>query len=144
MINKQFVGTWKLINGEARLANGRVLHPYGQNPAGMLIYDRSGHMSVHLAAADRQPFAEADKARSTCDEAKAAIEKYEAYFGTYEVDEANKVVTHHVGGSLLPNWTGSDQVRFYEFAGDRLTLSTAEIPYSGTTLVGNLTWERIG
>jgi hypothetical protein len=59
------------------------------------------------------------------------------------VDEAGQVVVHHVTGSLLPNWTGSDQVRFYQFEGDRLTLSTAEIPYGGTQLVGVLVWERL-
>ncbi|HEX6387442.1 MAG TPA: lipocalin-like domain-containing protein [Anaerolineae bacterium] len=144
MSKEQFVGTWQLIDAQARLANGKVLHPYGQNPAGMLIYDANGHMSVQLMDADRQTFAVADKSRGTVEEMKAAIEKYEAYFGTYDIDEEGKVVRHHASGSLLPNWTGTDQVRFYEFSGNRLTLSTAEIPYSGTTLVGRLTWERVG
>jgi len=91
----------------------------------------------------RTAFAVADKARSTSAEAKSALDTYEAYFGTYEVDEARGTVTHHVEGSLLPNWTGSDQLRCYELSDDFLILSTAEIPYSGTTLVGRLTWKRV-
>jgi hypothetical protein len=91
---------------------------------------------------NRPAFAVEDKTQCIPEEAKSAIETYEAYFGTYEVDEVQGTVTHHVEGSLLPNWTGSDQVRFYKFSNDCLILSTAEIPYSGTTVIGKLVWKR--
>lgn len=143
MTEKRFVGTWRLVSAEARLANGKVSHVYGDDPPGLIIYDAAGKVSVNFMRSGRSAFSVADKAKCTPDEAKSAIETYEAYFGTYEVDEAKGSVTHHVKGSLLPNWTGSDQLRFYEFSDDLLILSTAEIPYSGTTLVGRLTWKRV-
>lgn len=143
MTTKQFVGTWRLFSAEARRADGKVMRVYGENPRGFIIYDAAGNMSVNFMQSDRPPFAIADKARSTSEEAKSAIETYEAYFGTYEVDEARGIITHHVEGSLLPNWTGSDQLRLYEFSDDSLVLSTAEIPYSGTTIVGRLAWKRV-
>jgi hypothetical protein len=139
----QFIGTWKLLSAEARLADGTVIYPFGRSPLGRLSYDAAGFMSAQLNNGERPSFAIADKARGTPQEAQAAIETYESYYGTYEVNEAGQVVVHHVTGSLLPNWTGTDQVRFYQFEGDRLTLSTAEIPYSGTRLVGVLVWERL-
>jgi hypothetical protein len=139
----QFIGTWKLLSAEARLADGTVIYPFGRCPLGRLSYDAAGHMSAQLNHAERPLFAIADKAKGTPQEVQAAIETYESYYGTYTVDEAGQVVVHHVTGSLLPNWTGSDQVRFYQFEGDRLTLSTAEIPYGGTQLVGVLVWERL-
>lgn len=142
MKGKKIVGTWKLVSAEARRADGKVIQVYGETPLGFIIYDAAGNVSVNFMRADRPAFAAADKARATPEEAKSAIESYEAYFGTYEVDEVQGTVTHHVEGSLLPNWTGSDQLRFFEFSGDCLVLSTAEIPYSGTTVVGRLTWRR--
>ena len=143
MKEKQFVGTWKLVSAEARSADGQVLQVYGENPRGVIMYDAAGNVSVNLMRSDRPAFSVADKAKSAPQEAKSAIETYEAYFGAYEVDEAQRMVIHHVEGSLLPNWTGSDQIRFYDFSNGHLTLSTAEIPYSGTTVVGKLIWKRV-
>jgi hypothetical protein len=139
---KQLVGTWALVSAEARRSDGTMVRLYGEHPQGLIMYDAMGNMSVNLMRSDRSPFSVPDKAKSTLEEAKAAIETYEAYFGTYEVDEGRGVVIHRVEGSLLPNWTGSDQLRFYELLDDSLILSTAEIPYSGTTVVGKLTWKR--
>lgn len=141
-ILRQIVGTWKLVSAEAKCADGQVIYVYGENPRGMIIYDSVGNVSVNFMQSNRESFSVADKARSTPQEAKHAIETYEAYFGTFEVDEEKGMVIHHVDGSLLPNWTGSDQVRFYQLSNDCLILSTAEIPYSGTTIVGKLVWKR--
>lgn len=139
----QFIGTWKLISCETRLASGEVSYPYGRNPQGVLMYDNAGHIAVQLMHPQRPTFGIPDKSQGTAEEIQAAINGYEGYFGTYEIDEEQKMVRHHVWGSLLPNWTGGHQVRFYAFNGDQLTLSTGEIPYNGTMLKGTLTWERI-
>jgi hypothetical protein len=142
MTAEKFVGTWKLVSEEARSAKGQIFHVYGENPRGMIMYDAAGNVSVNLMRFDRNSFSTADKARSTPQEAKSAVETYEAYFGTYSVDKEKGTVVHHVEGSLFPNWTGTDQIRFYEFSDDYLILKTAEIPYGGTTLVGKLVWKR--
>jgi hypothetical protein len=126
-----------------RLADGTVIYPYGRSPLGRLSYDAAGNMSAQLTHSKRLPFAVADKARGSPQEVQAAIETYESYYGACEVDEAAQVMVRHVTGSLLPNWTGTDQVRFYQFEGDRLTLSTAEIPYGSTQLIGVLVWQRL-
>src|SRR5262245_17921970 len=120
MQGNQFVGTWKLISVEFRRSDGQVVYFYGKHPRGTLMYDAAGNVSVNIMRSDRPAFSVADKAKCTPQEAKSAIETYEAYFGTYEVDEARRAVIHHVEGSLLPNWTGSDQTRFYEFSNDCL------------------------
>jgi hypothetical protein len=142
MTAEKFVGTWKLVSEEARSAKGQIFHVYGENPRGMIMYDAAGNVSVNLMRFDRNSLSTADKARSTPQEAKSAVETYEAYFGTYSVDKEKGTVVHHVEGSLFPNWTGTDQIRFYEFSDDYLILKTAEIPYGGTTLVGKLVWKR--
>ena len=66
-----------------------------------------------------------------------------AYFGTYEVDEATRTITHHIIGSAFPNWAGTVQRRFYELDHDRLRLTTPALPAgSGVTMTGILTWHR--
>jgi hypothetical protein len=45
--------------------------------------------------------------------------------------------------SLFPNWVGSDQERWVELAGDRLTLSASPLLLSGKQQVPCLVWERV-
>jgi len=50
------------------------------------------------------------------------------------------VVVHHVVGSSLTSWVGSDQVRYHAFTDDgRLTLSLKQ----GNRVTQMLTWARL-
>ncbi len=141
-----FVGTWKLISCDAYRRNGQVQPLYGPSPEGRLVYDTAGNMSVQVMRTDRPEFRAGQKRRGSDDELRAAYQGYEAYFSTYEVDEVNGIIIHHVEGALFPNWRGSDQPRYFRFEGtDRLVLSTAPIGAAPTrkTIV-TLIWERIG
>ena len=66
-----------------------------------------------------------------------------AYAGTYTFD--GSAVTHHIDVSANQNWTGSHQVRYVKFDGNRLVLTTAPGPssYDGKVGVGILTWEKV-
>ena len=63
--------------------------------------------------------------------------------GSWRYDAAAKqIVVHHVAGSSLPNWLGTEQVRHYAFSSDgkQLTLSLK----NGDRITQTLTWERTG
>ncbi|MBV9262676.1 MAG: lipocalin-like domain-containing protein [Candidatus Eremiobacteraeota bacterium] len=76
--------------------------------------------------------------RSAKDKEKiAAWNGYFCYFGTYTVDEQEQTVTHHVAGSLFPNYVGTEQIRRCSIRGNRLSL-TAEAPWGHVELV----WEK--
>jgi hypothetical protein len=139
------VGTWKLITIEERDAAGQVVTPldYGPAPVGLLMYDATGHMSVHAMRRGRPRLASEDVHGATPEQAKAAFAGYGAYFGTYEVDERAGIVVHHVEGSLLPNWEGSDQRRWFTISGDRLTLEPPEFQAQGQKRNRRLTWQRV-
>jgi hypothetical protein len=47
---------------------------------------------------------------------------YDAYFGTYTVDERAGTITHRVEGSLFPEDLGKDFVRLLTLTDDTLTL----------------------
>jgi hypothetical protein len=80
------------------------------------------------------PFPEAniieDKLPSA-EHALAAYSGYVAYFGTYTVDEKKHAVTHHIEGSLAPEFTGTDQPRPFKLEGDRLEIGDGK------------TWRRV-
>src|SRR5262245_32610838 len=86
------------------------------------MYDTTGHMSVQIMPLARPKFASGDRRQGSQEEIKAAFDGYAAYFGPYEVNEAERVVIHHLKGSIFPNEVGRDNIRYYEFSGDRLTL----------------------
>jgi hypothetical protein len=139
------VGTWKLLSIEERDASGNVVTPldYGPNPIGILIYDATGHMSVHAMRRDRTRLSSDDVHLATPEQAKAAFVGYNGYFGTYEVDERAGVVIHRVQGGLIPNWEGSDQRRRFTLSGDTLILEPPEIQAAGQKRTRRLTWQRV-
>ena len=142
MTTVQFIGAWKLVSTEFRDADGNPHHPYGQNPSGILMYDANGYMSSQIMRIDRPRLSANSVLRATGAEIRATVEGYDAYFGTYDVDPAKGTITHHVEGSLLPHWHGTDQTRFYEFSDDRLTLRTPPQRF-GAVLSGTFVWERV-
>jgi hypothetical protein len=141
----EFVGTWTLASFESRRSDGQIVYPYGRDGVGVISYDAKGNMSVQLMHSDRPVFTINDQRKGTPEEIKVAFEGYMAYFGTYEVNEEKGTVTHHVKGSMFPNWVGSDKIRFFEFSGNRLTLRTPLTQMRGTsvTTCNVLIWERM-
>jgi hypothetical protein len=137
-----FVGTWKLISFETRLLNGEVRYPLGREPIGRIIHDEKGNMAVTVSRDDRSSMTNPDKTRAPLEEKGAALDSFDAYFGTYTVDKGRQAVTHHIEGALFPNWVGTAQERFYAFEDDRLELSTAPIAYGGNTAIAVLDWQR--
>ncbi len=138
MVEEQFVETWKLVSSEFRFSDGQTVYPLGNDAIGMPKYDASGHMSAQLTRRDRPAFASDDLLTGTASEIKSAFEGFVAYFGTYEVNEGKAAVAHRVEGSLLPNWVGGDQIRFFELSDNRLTLSTPPMLMGGRQVTGLL------
>ena len=143
-IVSQFVGTWKMVSVEERRPNGEVVAPrYGSHPIGYIIYDTTGHVAVQIMKPDRSRFASNDAEQATSDEAKAAFAGYGAYFGTYEINEAEGYVVHHVEGSVFPNYVGTDQKRFFELSGDQLILKPPPRQVDGEQHTTRVTWQRV-
>jgi hypothetical protein len=139
---QSFVGVWDLVSFEARLSDGRVITPLGEDAVGRVIYDADGRMSVQIMRRDRPAFASGDMLKGESEEVRAAFEGYIAYSGTYEVREDDACVLHRVEASLFPNWIGGEQVRFFEFPDGRLKLSTPSLVYGGGETTSVLIWER--
>jgi hypothetical protein len=134
------IGAWELVSIEDRKSNGEVVRWMGANPTGLIIYDASGYMSVQFMRDPRPVFASAYNL-ATPDEVKNAYEGYFAYFGTYEVDESNAVIIHHLQGSLRPQEVGIEYRRYFEIDGDLLILTMA-VPGKDAGRKRTLVWKR--
>jgi hypothetical protein len=105
-------------------------------------------MSVQIVTANRPTMA-APAARTSgvesADDAKRAAQAfntYYAYFGSWELDPANSVITHHLKASLLPYETGVDYRRSVSISGGRLELTVSN-QVDGEVRQRTLTWERL-
>jgi len=135
-----FLGTWRLVSFEVRSAGDKVYYPWGENPAGYIMYNADGYMSVSMMASDRPAFEASDLPKGTEQEKVAAADKYISYAGKYEV-RGSKVI-HHVDVSLFPNWVGGNQERNFKFEGNRLLLSADPVPDDEKQKAGYLIWEK--
>ena len=142
-VRERIAGAWRLESRTVTQGNGApvVDSVLGQQPAGLLFYDASGHMMLQMM---RQARAQAISAPSNPPDAKnpRIVLGYDAYFGTFTVNEAEGTITHHVEGSLFPEDLGKDFKRFYKLEGDTFTLSFTSKSPDGPELTRTLRFRR--
>jgi hypothetical protein len=123
------IGTWSAQAEETIDSAGRTI---ASNPAtGVLVYTPEGRVAVQIVVLPRPVVPAVPEGPGKVDawdaeQARKVVEKYDAYFGTYEADEVNHTVTHHVQGELRPNLDGAVFRRRYQINGDRLTLRSTD------------------
>jgi hypothetical protein len=122
----KLVGTWRLVAIED--PSPSKLFP-DFNSIGYIMYDSTGHLSMQIIRrSDRPKFASGNRAEGTQEDVRTAFLGYGAYFGTYEVNEKEGIVIHHLEGALFPNDVGKDEIRYYEFSSnDRIILYVTRI-----------------
>jgi hypothetical protein len=131
----RFIGTWDLVSVEARWPDGHVTAPWGAHPPGRLIYTEDGHVSALLMHELRN--------QATRNGVTAPLQNEAAgYFGTYTVDPARHIVSHHVEATLRAAEAGTID-RAYSFEGENLTL-TANATRDGSPVIYVLVWKRAG
>ena len=128
-LQKQVVGTWKLISAEDRASSSDPWIPYtfGNPPSGYFVYDATGHASIQIMTTPPQKIATPDS--PTPAEALAIFNGYIAYYGTYTVDAKN--ITVQVEGAWDPSQVGSSQARPYQVKGDKLIIGD-QVTYKRT------------
>ena len=136
----KLTGIWKLTafdiefqqSGERQAAFG------GRKSSGYLIFTPERRMMVLITAEGRKPGAKPEE--------RAALHaSMLSYTGMYRV-EGDRFITK-VDHSWNEGWNGTDQVRFYKLAGDKLDIVSAWGPSptlpEGHLLRGIVSWERV-
>src|SRR5262245_55064290 len=88
---------------------GRTSKTADANLKAIVIYTSDGHFAFVSVRADLPKLANANRALATAEEAKAVVAGSIAYFGTYLVNEADKVLTGNVEASTYANLLETDQ-----------------------------------
>lgn len=134
-------GAWTLLSAETFSKTGDPTPAFGYSANGLLIYDRSGLMSLQIAG-ERPGASLTGYQAMDADERVQFLDSYYAYFGSYSVDEAAKQVIHRVRASLRPTEAGATFRRQFLIEGDRLTLATPPETVGGETVTNRLVFVR--
>ena len=113
----------------------------GRDPIALLIYDRTGHFAAQFMKRDRStPTASAPAGAKNNTQAQGG---YDAYFGTYSVDDAKGTVTQQLTGSLSQRNVGMVLTREMDVRGDTLVITLDTTAADGTPVTRTLTWKRL-
>jgi hypothetical protein len=124
---ERLIGAWHLEHLDAPKSEGQPSD--SPQPKGMLIYTRDGHMSVQLMY-PKSPNNQSNQ---------YVLDGYEASFGSYDVDEAKHMLTHHVQGSITRDLlVGRDLPRIYQFTVDGKLIIRSSRPDEDWSV----TWEH--
>ena len=137
-------GTWRLISRtDSNVVGERRAEPsLGEDPVAILFYDRSGNFAAQFMKRDRSgPIGDAAASGSNNSRAQGG---YDAYFGTYTIDNEEKTVTQRLVGALSKENVGLEVTRKMLVEGDTLTVQLETTSAQGEVVIRTLIWSRVG
>lgn len=117
---EEFEGTWRLLDWRQEYDDGRLQHPMGEHPVGLISY-REGRVYEIATSADRPDFVTGGQWDADDAEKAMAYSTSMCYSGTYLLD--GDQVVHHVDLSVFPNFVGKGLRRTVGWDGTTMTLS---------------------
>jgi hypothetical protein len=110
-LKEQILGTWILVAWDQVRADGSTFRKYGTDPRGFHIFEGNGRFFAMMARSDLPRLAASDPQKATPEEARAIMAGSIAYYGTYTVNEAERMVILRVEATTFPNQLGRDLPR---------------------------------
>ena len=144
-LSEVLVGTWELTVREDHTTTGerRIDPMLGADPIALLVYDRTGHFAAQFMKRDRSRAPETEVAIAAPNNSSARG-GYDAYFGSYTVNDANGTVTQGLTGALSPENVGLVLTRAMTVVGDELTIRLETATAGGEPITRTLRWRRVG
>jgi hypothetical protein len=116
--NDALVGAWRLERYVDTIEGETPVYGLGENPVGMMIFTKDGHVSINLMRipTNAEPAAPFDA--NACNP-----NWYCSQFGAYTADEKKGAFTIEVTGSNIPAFLGSQQTRPFVIKKDKLIIA---------------------
>ncbi len=139
-LKEQLAGTWRIVSNDNIAPDGTKRQLFGPSPKGILVLAANGQYSQIIVRPDTPKFKVNNRLQGTPEENKAAVHGTTATFGTWSVDEANKMLIVRNEGGMFPNQVGTETKRSVALAGDELKVSNPA-PASGGK--SDSVWKRV-
>jgi hypothetical protein len=124
-LKDQLTGTWALVSNDNIAPDGRQRQLFGASPKGIMILAANGQFAQIMVRSDVPKFKIDNRLEGTPEENASVVHGTAAQFGTWSVDEANKVLITNNDGAMFPNQTGTVSKRTVALTGDELRLIVA-------------------
>jgi hypothetical protein len=108
-LKEQLVGTWTLVSLDTTAPDGTKRQLYGANPKGILILDAGGRYALGQGNRERPKSniaASQFRLEATVEELRAAMGTFAATFGTWSINEMDKILIWRYEIALVPNNDG--------------------------------------
>jgi hypothetical protein len=128
-LKEEIVGAWRLVSIYNE-AQGVKRHLLGENPVGLMQFDRSGYVSQFLSKPDLPRIAASNRLKGTDQEYREVMQGMISGFGTYAVD--GDTVTIRWLASSYPNRVGTEERRIYKIVGDEMSAVNPTASVGGT------------
>ena len=141
----QLLGIWSLVDASTIAVAGDEVKPwFGRHTpiTGVIIYLDNGWMSAQISGAKPGTISRGDFGKLAAADRVKWLDEYYAYYGTFEVDEAARVITHRVADSLLPYEKETVYKRKFELDNGVLALLTEPRDNGGKTTFNRLVWKK--
>ena len=138
------LGIWKLKSREDVDAAGQIhIDPLlGRDPLGILCFAPS-HFAAQFMKRDRSREESVPQPVQVKNNT-VAVNGYQAYFGTYSIDEIAGTLTTHLEGSISPGNVGNTYVRNARVLDNELFIQLETATVDGTAIRRTNTFTRIG
>jgi hypothetical protein len=138
------LGIWKLKSREDVDATEQIhIDPFlGRDPLGILCF-APRHFAAQFMKRDRsrqENVPQPVQAKNNT----VAVNGYDAYFGTYKVDEIAGTLTTHLEGSISPANVGTIYIRNVRVVDNELIIQLPTTAVDGTAVTRTNTFSRIG
>ena|SRR5258706_15591818 len=142
-LQQQLIGTWTLVSVDNIYPDGSRVHPYGENPQGLLMFDNHGNYAIQILKALRPKVASGDKNKCTPEENAALVQGSNSHFGKFSVEESNHTIIFNIEHASFPNWEGTEQKRAYTYTGDYIKYVVTHTTQGGQSVVAEVAWKRM-
>jgi hypothetical protein len=140
-LKEQVIGAWSLIAFVSTdRAGKKVPNIEGDNLKGLLILTGNGVLSVQMIS-ELPKLASHNRLKTTAAEDKAIAHGVLSFFGTYTVNEADKIVSLHIERSSFPNQMRAKEAkRLVTLTGDEMRFDNLGRSAGGKNVI---LWKRI-
>lgn len=135
-------GIWWLVSREDWTATGerRIDPVLGVDPIGILAYAKNKFTAQFMK---RDRTIDTNETFTAGQNNTAAMSGYDAYFGSYAVDEDTGQVSHTIVGSIIPGNIGMTMSRNLRADENKLIIQLQTTSIQGEAISRTLTWKRI-
>jgi hypothetical protein len=142
-LTSDVLGIWRLRSRIDTDSSGqRHIDPIlGADPLGILCFS-ANHFAAQFMKRDR--FGTSSSSQSVQgSNNSSAVNGYDAYFGTYTVDETTATLRIRLDGAITPSNIGSQFERHIEIRGNELSIQLATTSADGKPITRTLTFSQL-